>query len=685
MGKKAQAGSSEMIRKSVLIILCVVLLIGANLFLAEKNEQVPRENIQETAEKIKEPAAGPPANNQAAAANSNEIAVENLETGRLPVVKYIIDAHLFPDKRTLKGTEILTWINKSTQRVDNLRFHLYYNGFKNPQTTFFQESKIYRESQKELSKLKFGGITIEKIRVIGGADSTAKMRFLSPDDGNPNDRTVMHLDLEKPVQHNQAISIKIDFALEIPGIFSRTGAVDDYFFMGQWFPKIGVLQEDGAWNCHQLHNYSEFFADYGDYKVSLTVPGKFVVGATGNLIKNEKNRDGTITYFYEETNIHDFAWTAYPHFKKYVKQIKLPGNATETTVELLLSPHHGEAKERYLNSLEFALDFYAENIFPYPYKKITLVDPPLKGFRSGGMEYPTLITLGYIGYLPQSLNPAEKITVHEVGHQYWYGIVGSDEAGEAWLDEGITTFFEMEILDEYFTPGPSFLDLGIIHISAWEYRRANYLSLLPVDKIGQASGDFMNLSQYANNVYAKAGLLLRSLKNYVGKQKMYDFFKYYAGKYKYKHANGEDFIAAFNEFMNEDFSWAFDRFIKDNKGVDHAVYSVESTPIASQPGMYRSEVIFLRKEGYFPVELLIKLKNGRSIKAFWQEEKKWRRIVTINESPVDYAVIDPEYKIVLDRNFLDNSKMREPRRSGIKKLALKFGFFFQAVLSFLAW
>lgn len=651
----------------VLIILCLVLPIGSNLFLEEKNEPVPQEN------------------NQAAVDNPNEIVVENLENERSPVVKYIIDARLFPGERTLKGTEILTWINKSKHLVNNLRFHLYYNGFKSPQSTFFQESKMYRKSKKEISKLKFGGITIGEIRVIGGAESTDKIRFLSPDDGNPNDRTVMHLDLEKAVQPLQAISIKIDFELQVPGIFSRTGAVDDYFFMGQWFPKIGVLQEDGTWNCHQFHNYSEFFADYGDYKVSLTIPGKFLVGAAGNLIKNEKNRNGTVTYFYEETNIHDFAWTAYPHFKKYVKKIKLPGSAYETTVELLLSPHHGEAKERYLNSLEFALDFYAENIFPYPYKKITLVDPPLKGVWSGGMEYPTLITLGYIGSLPQSLNLVEPLTVHETGHQYWYGIVGSDEVSEAWLDEGITTFFELEILDEYFRAAPSFLDLGLIHIDGWEYERSAYLSLLPVDKIGQVSWDFMNSSQYAYNVYSKAALLLRSLKNYIGKRKMYDFFKYYAEKYKFKHATGEDFIATFNEFMDEDFSWAFDQFIKDNKGVDNSVYSVESAPISSRPGMYRNEVIFLRKDGYFPVELVIKLKNGQSIKAFWQEGKKWRRITTINDSPIDYAVIDPEYKIVLDRNFLDNSKMRQPQRSGIKKLALKFGFFFQTVLSFLAW
>jgi aminopeptidase N len=359
------------------------------------------------------------------------------------------------------------------------------------------------------------------------------------------------------------------------------------------------------------------------------------------------------------------------------------GNSHETSIELLLSPRHGGAKNRYLRSLKFALDFYAKNIFPYPYKKITLVDPPLKGMMSGGMEYPTLVTLGHIGFLPDSLKFAEQITVHELSHQYWYGIVGSDECREAWLDEGVTTFFEMEILDEYFKDAPSLLDSHLVEIDDWEFIRLQYLSLLPVDKPGQYSWDFLKGSQYANNVFAKSGLLLRSLKNHIGKNKIYDFFKFYAEKYKFKHPTTENFIETFNEFMGEDFTWAFEQFIRSETGVDHSVYSVKTAAVPSSPGMYRNEAVFLREEGYFPVELAIQLKNGKRITSFWKEREKWKRMVTINDSPVDYAVIDPEFKIVLDKNFLNNSKVCAPARSGIKKLAFKFGSFFQGLLGFL--
>ena len=397
-------------------------------------------------------------------------------------------------------------------------------------------------------------------------------------------------------------------------------------------------------------------------------------------MKSEKHVDRTVTYTYEEQDIHDFAWTAYPDFKTYTEKIKLKGNPHETTIVLLLSPAHEDARERYLDALRFSLNFFAEHIFPYPYKKITLVDPPAVGRKSGGMEYPTLITGGHNSLMPRSVKMAELVTIHEFGHQYWYGMVGSDEFREAWLDEGVNTFFEMEIGDAYFKNSASAIDSSLIKIDIWEIRRMNYSTLLPGDNVNQYSWEFMSRDQYGGNVYSKAAIFLRSLKNLVGKQKMYDFFKYYAEKFKFKHPTSEDFFTAFNTFMNEDFSWAFDLYINGDAKLDHAVQFVESVKVESDPVKYRNEVIFLRKEGYFPVELLIKLVNQKEIKSFWKDKKKWKKIVFYDSSPIDYAAIDPGFKLPLDYNYLDNSKQCEPDKSFIRRLSLKFGFFFQNLM-----
>lgn len=602
-----------------------------------------------------------------------------------PIVSYLIEAQLFPKIRKLTGTETLSWRNSSQHPVDHLRFHLYYNAFRNLKTTFMQEAKYFKKykSLEAQKKLKFGEIKIKEIRQIAGGDLTENYRFVSPDDNNPEDRSVMELKLEEPIQPGQILRLKMEFVLTIPQIFSRTGAEGDYFFMGQWFPKIGVLQSNGQWHCHQFHYNSEFFADYGTYRVWLSVPETFVVGATGNLINTEKNADNTITYSFEEKDIHDFAWTAYPHFTKITETVQLKDSREPTTIELLLSPGHGSAKHRYLNALKFAMHFFAQHIFPYPYKKITVVDPPLKGMYSMCREYPTLITAGYIDMLPGSFKLTEMVTINEFGHEYWYGIIGTDEYREAWLDEGVTSFFEMEIIDEYFKDSYSLLDSPFLKVNDWEAQRTIYAYILPVDPVDKYSWKFLNQLYYGGNVYSKAAIFLRSLKNLIGKDRMYDFFKYYAKKYKFKHPSSKDFIDAFNTLMNEDFSWAFDQFIKGENALDHAVHSVESVKIAAKPDIYKNEVVFVRKEGYFPVEWLIILENGKEIRSVWRTREKWKRIVFDDSSPIKHAVIDPLYKVLLDRNFLNNSKVYEPTTSGIKRLSMKIGFFFQNLLGFL--
>lgn len=605
-----------------------------------------------------------------------------------PVVKYIIDAQLKPEVRKLSGTEVLTWANTSDVPIDHLRFHLYYNAFRSEKTTYMKEDHYLKKSKEVLSHLKFGEIKINEVDLIGGMRTevlTHQVRYPSPDDGNENDSTVMEIPLPEPVQPGGSVTLKIQFVLMLPQIFHRTGQADDYFFIAQWFPKIGVLQADGAWNCHQFHRNAEFFADYGEYTVSITLPEKYIVGATGNLVKTDKHVDGTVTYTYEEKNIHDFAWTAYPGFKRIEEKFTMKDSKQEILIELLLAPGHDQAVERYLHSLKYALYFFDRNIAPYPYRKITLVDPPFKGIASGGMEYPTLFTAGYLRMLPDAFKLSEMVTIHEFGHEYWYGIVGSDESREAWLDEGVNSFFELEILDEYFKDSASAVDSPFIDIEIWETDRVRYAALLPGDNVNQYSWKFLNAEQYSSNVYSKAAIFLRSLKNLVGKEKMYNFFKFYAEKFKFKHPTTTDFIETFNTFMNEDFSWAFDHYINGDEKVDNEVYSVESVKIDSDGDKetYHNEVVFLRKEGYFPVDLLIKLENGKEIKSFWKEKNKWNRIVFEDAAPIRYAAVDPDYKVPLDYNFLNNSRMLEADKTFIRRLSLKFGFFFQNLMGFL--
>ncbi|MCK4836057.1 MAG: hypothetical protein KAT17_05445, partial [Candidatus Aminicenantes bacterium] len=210
-----------------------------------------------------------------------------------------------------------------------------------------------------------------------------------------------------------------------------------------------------------------------------------------------------------------------------------------------------------------------------------------------------------------------------------------------------------------------------------------YLSRLNVEKINQFSWEFIDGATYRGTVCSKAGILLQSLRNHLGEKRIMDFFRFYADKFKFRHPTTSDFIKTFNHFMGEDLSWVFEQFVNGNINLDHSVYTVKSTRINRHPEKYRNEIIFLRKEGYFPVELLIKLKDGKEIKYYWKERENWKKIILENDSPLEYAAIDPKFKILLDKNIFNNSKAGKISSDAITKIAVKFGFYFQNLLSFL--
>ena len=168
------------------------------------------------------------------------------------------------------------------------------------------------------------------------ADLTRQMRFIAPDDGNKDDRTVMSVALPEPIGPGETLTIDIAFTAKIPRPFARTGVIGNYFFIGQWFPKIGVLDADGKWNCHQFHVGTEFFSDFGVYDVRMTVPRGWPVAATGRQRERTDNPNGTTTHRYYQEDVHDFAWTTSPDFLEARERFEQPG-LPPVDMRLLLS------------------------------------------------------------------------------------------------------------------------------------------------------------------------------------------------------------------------------------------------------------------------------------------------------------------------------------------------------------
>jgi hypothetical protein len=202
------------------------------------------------------------------------------------VANYFMDVTLDTERNSITGKEWVTWTNTSESPATELWFHLYWNAFQNNRSTFLQERARRGGGVTGFGPEDWGYCRVNSIRIIESQDFeaydlTSRFRFRQPDDGNPFDQTVFSVRLPQPVAPGQSLDLVISFASQVPKPISRTGVTRDYYFIAQWFPKLGVFQ-DGVWNCHQFHSSSEFFADYGTYNVKITLPSTFIIGATSH-------------------------------------------------------------------------------------------------------------------------------------------------------------------------------------------------------------------------------------------------------------------------------------------------------------------------------------------------------------------------------------------------------------------
>src|SRR5579862_2465656 len=179
---------------------------------------------------------------------------------------YLIDARLDPALRLITGAEIITWRNITARPVSDLRFHLYWNAWRDMRSTWLREATLggarFNRRSDEWARIDVSAIAIRDDEQT--TDLTGRISFLAPDDGNTDDRTVMAVPLPHAVAPGGTAVLEVHWTAHVPRTFARTGAIGNFFFIGQWFPKLGVLEDDG-WNCHQFHNGTEFFSDYGVY------------------------------------------------------------------------------------------------------------------------------------------------------------------------------------------------------------------------------------------------------------------------------------------------------------------------------------------------------------------------------------------------------------------------------------
>src|SRR5499427_871827 len=425
------------------------------------------------------------------------------------IVHYDIDARYDAAKHRVDATEVLTYHNVTGQALDHFPFHLYQNGFQ-PNSTWVREAKTQGSRDIGYEKWdpkEYGSEEIKSLEVVGQGDLTRNLEYIAPDDGNKDDKTVIDLHLAQPVPAGAFVQFKIAFQTKFPETQARSGWKRDFLLGGQWFPKVGVWWH-GAWNCHQYHNTTEFFADFGVYDVRLTVPQNEVIGASGVEVSSVNSSDGTKTVTYHGDDIHDFAWTVSPRYR--VRESTYQAQMGPIKLRFLMQPAHWGQVDRHEKITRETLDRFESWYGPYPYKTLTVVDPE-PGSAAGGMEYPTFITGESEWWLPSGLYEVEGVVEHEFGHQYWYGMVATNEFEDAWMDEGINSYSEVKVLSSILGEKTSILNMAGASYGDNQEQRDFYVSVADRDPMAQNAYAYVNSNYYAAMTYGKTASVLLTL------------------------------------------------------------------------------------------------------------------------------------------------------------------------------
>ncbi len=641
------------------------------------------------------------------------------------IANYAIDVKLDTEKHLLSGSEVLTWRNTSRYDIPDLRFHLYYNAWLNDKSSFLSRLNSYYRlagyGKNDWAYCKVKSIKIKGTRGWRDADLTQSMKYIQPDDMNSDDKTVMEVQLPRLIRPGESIEIEIEWQSKVPRTFARTGTIDEYYFLGQWFPKIGVLQDDGLWNCHQFIG-TEFFSDYGVYDVKMTVPKDWIVGATGEEVDRTQNDSGTVMHHYYQADVHDFAWTTSPHFRVFTDRFEETG-LPATRLRLLLMPDHLDKKERYFQATKTTLKYYGTWFGPYPYGHLTIIDPAYQS-RTGGMEYPTLFTGGTRWLSPKATLSPEGVTVHECGHQFWYGIVGNNEFENAWLDEGFNTYSQSRAMEVAYPPRTldrRYLDgfLPVLFPGIHEVYRSQgaerfdgFESGLKLDRMSRDSWQ-QAPGAYRINAYNKPALMLQTLENYLGWDLMQKIMSTYFERWKFKHPRPEDFFRVVNEISSLDMSWFFEQTYNSSNVFDYAVGSVRSQPVRATlgyveedgllqfeepseeaagdtnqaevvPPQFKSTIIVRRwGEAIFPVEIKMTFANGDTLLERWDGSDRWARFDYVRPEKLVKVEVDPRGVLVLDINRTNNTWSAKPQaRIAAYKWTGKWMIWLQSMLQF---
>jgi hypothetical protein len=468
---------------------------------------------------------------------------------------------------TLEGSETITYRNNSPDTLRFIWLHLWPNAYKNDRTAF---------SEQMVGRLSNTAFYFSKPAEKGYINKLAFKVNGQPvvlQDSSDDNIDMAKLFLPQPLAPGANIQITTPFHVQLPKNFSRGGHIDQSYQITQWYPKPAVYDAQG-WHPMPYLDQGEFYNEFGNYKVSITVPQNYVVAATGELTdesekqfllsrnqplivkptapvkkdlfkkqptSNEKtippSARQTKTLHYTAENVVDFAWFADKRFFVQHDTVSLAGKTINAYTFIL-----PQKQTLWKNSIQYtkrALHFYAQQLGAYPYPTVSVVCAPLET-AGGGMEYPMATLINVPGNNEKEL---DLTIAHEIGHNWLQALLATNERDHPWMDEGMNTYYERKYSRSFYPPEtskrkdfkgrPLSTDPGEVLLT--------YAIDTKTDQpIETSSADFTR-NNYIAVAYTKAALWMEKLEGEIGGEKMQQLMQAYFSKWAMKHPQPADF------------------------------------------------------------------------------------------------------------------------------------------------
>ena len=609
-----------------------------------------------------------------------------------------ITAKLDPVSHVVSGDERIVWRNTSRVPATELWVHLYLNAFKNERTAFLRTRLGAGRGSRVPTD--WGFVDVKSMRLAAaegalaarvGEDLWALAERSSP--GDPEDETDLRVPLPAPIAPGGEVTLELAFDAKLPTITERTGYLGSFHMVAQWFPKLARHTKSGAWEHFAFHRLSEFSADFGRYDVTLDVPDGFLVGATGRRVADAHAGGRSITRW-EQADVHDFAWSAWDRFEERTAKVGA------VDVRVLTPPGYAAAAAIELETVTRGLGCLGRRYGAYPYDVLTVVHPPSGADEAGGMEYPALITTGGAWHGTPPSRALETVTLHELGHQWFYGMVATNEHVAPFLDEGVNSYAEAACLRERFGDASALALPGLpISLDA-VHREVALLSGLDT-ALGAPADSFPTASHYGALVYWRTSTLLRAIDGAFGPGMVDRALARYARAYRFGHPDVRHLLDAFEQAGGPRAREALATGLFERGWVDYAVVDLGSARHASPLGVFdrlggRETITATTSTGDYdgwalvvrrgslklPVDVELTFRDGTRRTVRWDGQSDWVRVAWSRAPEIAGVAVDPSRLVAIDERHSNDARALVPSWFG--RAAAERASYLLGLASFLA-